>query len=423
MFDGKEAMDLLLAHGTKTEQASTERALENVRRLVQRNRQHSGIERSSAQPRPVRSVGIIGAGMMGSALAAIHVKRNLPVVITDTDPRVLEGAEDRIVEELSHEMRGGEIPGDEAPAAQPRQLVKRLVHPTTTEAVFSQCDLVIESILETLPAKRKLYARFEPHLNDRAILASNTSTIPIGQLVEGLANPDRFCGLHFFHPVRRRPLLEIVCGGQTGDVAIATAVAHAKAIDKMPIVVDDGPGFLVNRLLIPYLAEALEYINAWRQSTPDNPTGICGPIGPTAQLPLVARLVNELDLNVKDAHFWGMDEWLEDGEPVPTDHPLSFARGDKELCFDRIRPELCMPEAHLHFPTGDLEGYSKTYDEVRCVVMQGGQGEVKHWAFNDPPKRQGQYTDAPPPPKEYCKLKTRVTDLHPMTIIQNARTS
>ena len=172
-----------------------------------------------------------------------------------------------------------------------------------------------------------------------------------------------------------------------------------------------------------YLAEALEYINAWRQSTPDNPTGICGPIGPTAQLPLVARLVNELDLNVKDAHFWGMDEWLEDGEPVPTDHPLSFARGDKELCFDRIRPELCMPDAHLHFPTGDLEGYSKTYDEVRCVVMQGGQGEVKHWAFNDPPKRQGKYTDAPPSPEEYRKLKTRVTDLHPMTIIQNARTS
>ena len=246
----RRSMDLLLAHGTKVEEASTERALENVRRLVQRNRQYSGIERSSAQPRPVRSVGIIGAGMMGSAVAAIHVKRNLPVVITDADPWVLGGAEDRIAEELTHKM-----PGDEA-----RQLVQRLVHPTTTEAVFAQCDLVIESILEAVPAKRKLYARFEPHLSDRAILASNTSTIPIGKLAEGLADPDRFCGLHFFHPVRRRPLLEIVCGGQTGDIAIATAVAHAKAIDKMPIVIDDGPGFLVNRLLIPYLAEAMELL-------------------------------------------------------------------------------------------------------------------------------------------------------------------
>ena len=78
-----------------------------------------------------------------------------------------------------------------------------------------------------------------------------------------------------------------------------------------------------------YLAEALEYIEAWKQSTADNPAGLCGPIGPTEQLPLVARLVNALDLDVRDAHFWGMDEWVENGEPVPVTHPLSFARADK----------------------------------------------------------------------------------------------
>ena len=174
-----------------------------------------------------------------------------------------------------------------------------------------------------------------------------------------------------------------------------------------------------------YLAEALEYITAWRQSTPDNPAGICGPIGPTEQLPLVARLVNdlELDLGKHDAHFWGMDEWTEDGKPVPTSHPLSFARADKELCFEHIRAELRVPEANLHFPSGDLGAYTKTYSDVRCLVMQGGQGEVKHWAFNDPPKREGKWADEPPPPAEYRKLATRVTDLHPMTIIQNARTS
>lgn len=187
------------------------------------------------------------------------------------------------------------------------------------------------------------------------------------------------------------------------------------------------PGFQVviyDTLEDFYLAEALEYITAWKHSTLDNPAGICGPIGPTEQLPLVARLVNALDLDVRSAHFWGMDEWVDaQGQPVPMTHPLSFARADLDLCFRRIKPGLRMPEANLHFPTGDLETYSQSYDQVRCVVMQGGQGEVKHWAFNDPPKREGSYQGQPPSPEEYRRLKTRVTDLHPMTIIQNARTS
>lgn len=171
-----------------------------------------------------------------------------------------------------------------------------------------------------------------------------------------------------------------------------------------------------------YCAEALEYVRAWQRATPSKPVGICGPIGPTEQLPLVARIVNALDLKLHDAHFWGMDEWIEDGRPVSMDHPLSFARADMELCFNRIRRELRMPEANIHFPV-ELEAYSRSFDAVRCAVMQGGQGEVKHWAFNDPPKRTGQWQHEPPPPEVYRQLKTRITDLHPMTVIQNARTS
>lgn len=187
------------------------------------------------------------------------------------------------------------------------------------------------------------------------------------------------------------------------------------------------PGFRVvmyDTLEDLYLAEALEYITAWQQSTDDNPAGICGPIGPTEQLPLVARLVNTLNLDIRKAHFWGMDEWIgEDGKPVPVTHPLSFAKADKEMCFNLIKPELRMSDDHLHFPVGDLAAYSRTYDQIRCVVMQGGQGDIKHWAFNDPPKREGKYVDAPPSPAEQRKLTARVTDLHPMTLIQNARTS
>ena len=172
-----------------------------------------------------------------------------------------------------------------------------------------------------------------------------------------------------------------------------------------------------------YLAEALEYITAWRQATPDAPAGVCGPVGPTEQLPLVARLVNELEIDLRHAHFWGMDEWVVNGKEAPIEFPLSFARADMELCFNRIRPDLRMPVANIHFPAADPAAYIASWDQARCVVMQGGQGEVKHWAFNDPPKREPPWTDNPPPPAVYRRLTTRVVDLHPMTIIQNARTS
>lgn len=187
------------------------------------------------------------------------------------------------------------------------------------------------------------------------------------------------------------------------------------------------PGFrvvLYDTLEDFYLAEALEYIEAWRQSTPDNPVGICGPIGPTEQLPLVARLVNALRLDVRSAHFWGMDEWVLDGREVPPTHPLSFEKADRELCFSRLDRKLVMPDAHLHFPKADTRAYRASWNAgVRCAVMQGGQGDVKHWAFNDPVRRRGRHRQSPPTPAEYRRLATRVVELHPLTIAQNARTS
>ncbi len=187
------------------------------------------------------------------------------------------------------------------------------------------------------------------------------------------------------------------------------------------------PGFQVvmyDTLEDFYLAEALEYVEAWQQSTEDNPVGICGPIGPTEQLPLVARVINALGLDVRSGHFWGMDEWILDGESVPPSHPLSFERCDRELCFKRIERKLRMPDANLHFPAADTAPFRASWNQgVRCAVMQGGQGDVKHWAFNDPPARKGKWKDQPMPPEEYRKLATRIVDLHPLTIAQNARTS
>ncbi|MBN2287876.1 MAG: glucosamine-6-phosphate isomerase, partial [Candidatus Glassbacteria bacterium] len=124
-----------------------------------------------------------------------------------------------------------------------------------------------------------------------------------------------------------------------------------------------------------------------------------------------------------DAHFWGMDEWYLEGREVEETHPLSFAGADRKLCFDRIEKKLGMPEANLHFPKADPGAYLESWESVRCVVMQGGQGEIKHWAFNDPARREGEYRDSPPSPEEYRRLSTRVVELHPVTVMQNARTS
>jgi glucosamine-6-phosphate deaminase len=209
----------------------------------------------------------------------------------------------------------------------------------------------------------------------------------------------------------------------TLDREILDDAAHLSADDLLQL---SRPGFTVkfyDTLEDFYLAEALEYITTWQQATESNPAGICGPIGPTEQLPLVARLVNELAIDLRHAHFWAMDEWVIDNEAVPVTHPLSFQKASRDLCFNRIQEALRMPEENLHFPDTDLSEFLSSWEHGRCVVMQGGQGDVKHWAFNDPLPRTGQYTDVPPAPEEYRKLGTRIVDLHPITLIQNARTS
>jgi len=223
-----------------------------------------------------------------------------------------------------------------------------------------------------------------------------------------------------------RPLSRIAPEWWDYTTLDAAIIHDAAALSAQDLAQLSRPGFriaLYDTLEDFYLAEALEYITAWRQATPDDPVGICGPVGPTEQLPLVARLVNELQLDLRHAHFWGMDEWYENGREVPVTHPLSFERADRELCFNRIRDDLRMPEANLHFPKADTAAYIASWDKARCAVMQGGQGDIKHWAFNDPLRRAGAFQSAPPSPQEYRALGTRVVELHPVTLAQNARTS
>jgi len=171
-----------------------------------------------------------------------------------------------------------------------------------------------------------------------------------------------------------------------------------------------------------FLAEAMEYINAWKISSASEPAGICGPIGPVRQLPLVAQLINNLEIDVREGHFWGMDEWYVNGKELDEKHPLSFRKTDMEMCFRLIDKRLRMPDENLHFPEAEnIDEFSDSFDEIRCIVMQGGQGDTKHWAFNDPVERKGRYKDNPPSAEEYRQLKTRIVNLHPITLVQGAR--
>ena len=174
-----------------------------------------------------------------------------------------------------------------------------------------------------------------------------------------------------------------------------------------------------------YLAEALEYITAWQQSTADNPVGICGPIGPTEQLPLVARLVNDLDLDVRNAHFWGMDEWVDDDGQPGADHPSAELRPGRHGAV--LQPDHAEAAHAGREPALPHRRPGRLLADLRPGPLRGdagraGRGEALGVQRSAASARARTRT-SPPPPAEYRKLTTRVTDLHPMTIIQNARTS
>lgn len=232
----------------------TNRALLNVFFLTDRNKKDTGTARSEKPTQKVESLAVIGAGIMGAGIAAAALKRELQVVLKDANHDAMTNAARNIIEEVSYDRRQKKATVERSLLYAPKLTA------TMSDTELAGCDLVIEAVVEQHEVKKLVFAQIEPLLKPEAILASNTSTLPISTLAQSLQRPDRFCGIHFFNPVRKMKLVEVIRGKQTSDETIAAAVAFAKRIDKSPIVIADGPGFLVNRLLCPYLNEALELI-------------------------------------------------------------------------------------------------------------------------------------------------------------------
>ena len=231
-----------------------QRNLLNLYFLTEEVKKESGVADPSARGADVQRVGVLGAGVMGGGIAQLAADKGLPARMKDIQPAA-----------LAH--------GYAAAAAVWKEAVKKrrltphdmgrkmdLVSGGLDYSGFGRCEVTIEAVVEKLAVKRAVLKEWEEAVPRTAIFASNTSTLPITEIAVGALEPGRVAGMHFFNPVHRMPLVEVIRGERTNDETVATIFALAKTLGKTPVVVRDAPGFLVNRILAPYLSEAVRLV-------------------------------------------------------------------------------------------------------------------------------------------------------------------
>lgn len=262
-------------------------------------------------PHDIEHVHVVGAGVMGGDIAAWSAWKGFQVTLQDREMKYIEPALQRARTLFEKKLKS---------ADKAREPMARLRADVEGKGV-ADADLVIEAIFENAEAKQKLYAEMEPQLTARELLASNTSSIPLDQLSAKLAHPERFLGLHFFNPVAKMPLVEVVRHDKLDAKAEKRALAFCKAIGKLPVAVAGTPGFLVNRILMPYLLESMRLLNegvpgpvldkaAVRFGMPMGPIELADTVGLDVCASVGRELAPFLGLEVPQ----GLDERLEDGK-------------------------------------------------------------------------------------------------------------
>lgn len=215
--------------------------------LQERAKRH---RHSDAVPRKIENVAVIGAGVMGAGIAYWLSTRNTRTILKDISAEALAHGMQTIESLYSDSEKHHVVSKTEAARGLDR------IHPAAGNIPLERCDLIIEAAVEKLSIKQKIFADLSARCRPDTILATNTSALPIHQLASSISHPERLIGLHFFNPVHRMKLVEVVRTKHTSDETLATAVAYVRKIGKLPVVVKDSPGFLVNRILMPYLVEA-----------------------------------------------------------------------------------------------------------------------------------------------------------------------
>jgi len=218
--------------------------------LSEKAKKATGVSGEVGSLPPIERAGVLGAGTMGGGIAWLLSSRDVPVRLRDINPQALGAGLAAARRIYQGRQKRGRLTAWE--------LDKKmaLIRPTMDWSGFGGADLVIEAVIEDLAVKKSVFRELEPLVKPHCFLASNTSTLPITELQSVLRQPERMAGFHFFNPVDRMPLIEVIRGRATSDVTLAALVAFARRLGKTPVVVADGPGFLVNRILGPYMNEA-----------------------------------------------------------------------------------------------------------------------------------------------------------------------
>jgi 3-hydroxyacyl-CoA dehydrogenase/enoyl-CoA hydratase/3-hydroxybutyryl-CoA epimerase len=217
-------------------------------------KKETGVADPAVDPLPVTRIGVLGAGLMGGGIAQLAADKGIPARMKDIEPGALArgfaAAATIWKKEIERRrLKPRELPGKMA-----------LLSGTLDTSGFARCEVTIEAVVEKLGVKRAVLKEWEAAVPKEAIFASNTSTLPIGEIAAGALVAERVVGMHFFNPVSRMPLVEVIRGPLSSDVTVATVFALAKRLGKTPVVVKDSPGFLVNRILAPYLSEAVRLV-------------------------------------------------------------------------------------------------------------------------------------------------------------------
>ena len=233
----------------------------------------------------IERVGIVGSGIMGSGVAEVAAKSGFEVVLRSRTQRAANDMLTGLEKSLGRQVERGRLDDADAEDAIAR------VNVATELDALADCDLVLESVLEDLNVKSELFHLLDGIVKPEAILATNTSTLPVVTLASRTKRPDRVCGIHFFNPAPMMALVEVVRGLTTSDETVAEAVEFARACGKSPIEVQDRAGFIVNALLFPYLNNAVRMLEsgpAEREAIDTAMKDGCGfPMGPLALLDLV----------------------------------------------------------------------------------------------------------------------------------------